>query len=140
MTPTKNTEAKSFDLAEVLTIVTGRMLAERKTLGMIADFLGFMTNLELEKHQLIEAADECNAHLLKQHPFLGSAEMQTEIEELKTSLNEEGLSDEEKGRRADAWTARQKAQYGESLMITPIPENELLIKPVTHGIIIVNIG
>lgn len=63
------TDGRYFDMADVLTITTGRLLSPRHMDG-VYDILNHMTGDNLFTHQLPRACDYCKEPLLRQHPDL----------------------------------------------------------------------
>lgn len=61
---------RAFDLADVLTVTTGRLLSPRHMEG-VYDILNFLTGDSLFTHQLPRACDFCAPLVLEQHPDLG---------------------------------------------------------------------
>lgn len=61
-------EPKTFNLATVLTITTGRFVCE--DFGLVYEILNHMTQDDLYTHVLPRAADECVPYLFEQHPQL----------------------------------------------------------------------
>lgn len=96
-------ESRQFHLGDVLTVVTGRLLAPR---GMAAvyDILCYMTQDDLYTHQLPRAREECAPDLLRQHPHLAEVTL-GEVSPDNVTQVLEGLS----------------AEYGETLPVTPLP-------------------
>jgi hypothetical protein len=64
---------KSFDILDILTITTGRLISPRH-MDAVYDILNFMTNDDLMTHQLPRASDECKPYLLAQFPELASVQ------------------------------------------------------------------
>lgn len=60
-------DTKTFSLGAVLSVTTGRLLAD---IGECYEILGWMTGESLFTHQLPRAGEECLGPLLEQHPDL----------------------------------------------------------------------
>lgn len=96
---------KPFDLGDVLSITTGKMMSPRHMDG-VYDILNFMTGDSLFTHQLPRAMTECAPYLLRQHPQLRNIQFEQIMpENFNHILN--GLC----------------AEYGEQLMVEPIPKH-----------------
>ncbi len=98
---------RKFDLGDVLSITTGRLVSKRGMDGLY-DILNYMTGDNLYTHQLPRASDECQPWLLRQHPQL------TKVIVLK-------WKDE-----ADVWQwlTAQEALFGSQLVVEPIPADD----------------
>jgi hypothetical protein len=94
-------EAREFDLGDVLSVTTGCLVSPRHMAG-IYDILNFMTGDDLMTHQIPRACRECEPVLLLQHPQLAGVDASG-----VTPANHE------------AWLAEQKRQFGERLSIEP---------------------
>lgn len=106
-------ETREFHLGHILSITTDYLLAIHNTVHPIHGvkaLLDFMTNDNLQSHQLVRAADECEPYLLKQHPQLADVE-----------VPEGGLSGLDHVR---VWLAEQVATHGEFLPVTQIPRDD----------------
>ena len=66
-------EPKLFDLGDVLSVTTDRLVA-RDHVGALYALLNFMTGDNLFTHQLPRAMNECRPALLAQHPALAGIE------------------------------------------------------------------
>lgn len=107
--------AKKFHLGDVLSITEGRVMSPRLMKG-IYEILNFMTGDNLFTHQLPRAMQECQPHLLKQHPQLNGVEIkQITNDNFKTVLDE------------------LCAEYGEYLMVNSLPKHaHEFIDPVSE--------
>lgn len=94
-------EARNFDLGDILSVTTGCLLSPRHMSG-IYDILNFMTGDNLMTHQLPRACRECEPVLLLQHPQLAG-------------VDASGVTSENHLARLAAW----KAEFGESLPVEP---------------------
>ena len=95
---------KLFHLGDILSITTGLLVSNRHMQG-VYEILNFMTSDDLYTHQLGRAATECKPALLTQHPQLAritGADVTPENFEM--------------------WLESQCAEFGDQLMITPLPE------------------
>lgn len=61
--------SRDFDLSDVLSATTGRLLSMRHMDG-IYDVLNYMTGDNLMTHQLPRAMDQVKPEILRQHPDL----------------------------------------------------------------------
>ena len=98
---------RSFPLADVLSITTGRLLSRRHMDGMY-DLLGYMTGQDLYTHQLTTAADAAEPALLAQHPFLADLRPPagTDAPDLM------------------AWLIDTERQHGEAIAVAPLADWE----------------
>jgi hypothetical protein len=96
------TETRTFPLADILSITTGRLLSRRHMDG-IYDILNFMTGDNLMTHQLPRAAGACRGPLLEQHPQLDGVEPPDGIDVPDLM----------------AWLTNAEREYGESLPVAP---------------------
>jgi hypothetical protein len=94
---------RAFDLGDVLTVTTGRLLSSRHMDG-VYDILDFLTGDTLWTHQLPRATEFCAPRVLAQHPDLASIDV-PEIE-----------GQEE----VDAWLRGAREQYGATRTLTPL--------------------
>lgn len=111
--------AREFDLGDVLSITTGRLVS-RRHIGGVYDILGFMTGESLMTHQLPRASDECQPRLLEQHPQL------------------QGIAVPEIRSREDAevWLDSLEPTYGKTLLVRPLsPEDHTRIHPLDEAIL-----
>lgn len=107
---------REFDLGDVLSITTGRLLSPR---GMeaIYDILNFMTGDSLYTHQLPRGMDECKPFLLAQHPQL-------------MDVTGEQCPD---GHGWKEWVEGLRQRFGATLVVSPIPsEAHEQIDPVAE--------
>src|SRR5688572_11411688 len=95
---------KAFHISDVLSAYSGYLVSTRHMTG-VYEVLNFLTGDNLFTHQLPRAMDECQPHLLKQHPVLAEIDC--------SGLTPETLS---------AWVERTVAKYGETLEIEPLPD------------------
>lgn len=94
---------KSFHISDVLSAYSGFLVSTRHMAG-VYEVLNFLTGDNLFTHQLPRAIEECQPHLLKQHPVLAEIDCS-------------GLSPE----TLPAWVERTVARYGETLELVPLP-------------------
>ena len=85
-------ETKRFSLRVILTVVTGRLLTERKSakdngIGDLYEILAWMTNDEPYTHVLVRFADECRPYLLEWFPALKHAISDLHILDKKLKSN-----------------------------------------------------
>lgn len=87
---------RRFDLADILSITTGRLVSPRLMEG-VYEILSFMTGEPLFTHQLPRACDVCQPALLAQHPQLA---------EVVLDVHRDSIA---------GWLADKKARFGEQL-------------------------
>jgi hypothetical protein len=99
--------AREFDLADILSITTGRLLSRRHIDG-VYDILNHLTGDNLMTHQLPRAAETCRPALLAQHPQLDGVQPPEDmaVPELWK------------------WLAGAETAYGARLPVTPIADWE----------------
>jgi hypothetical protein len=90
-----STETRDLALGTVLTVTTGRYLAE--SVDDLYDLLGWMTDDKPFTHQLGRFATECAPVLLDQHPDLGRVTVPEDLDGPE---------------RCRAWLAKQAALLG----------------------------
>lgn len=97
------TAPQDFELADILSITTGRLLSHRHMEG-VYEILNHLTGDNLMTHQLPRAAETCRPALLAQHPQLDGVQPPDGMEtpELWT------------------WLAEAEAAHGMRLPVTPI--------------------
>lgn len=100
--------SRDFDLGDILTITTGRLVSPRH-IGGVYDILNYMTGDDLFTHQLPRAGRECEGPLLAQHPQLADVV----VPEF------EGTNDERRV-AVEVWLAEQVARFGERLPVEPL--------------------
>lgn len=109
------TEARDFDLGDILTVTTGCLLSPRHMDG-VYDILNFMTGDNLFTHQLPRASRECAPVLLLQHPQLAAVDAE--------SITPENCL---------AKLAQWKAKFGETLSVEPCgPDVHERIDPLSE--------
>lgn len=65
---------KNFDIGDVLSITTGRLVSTRLMTG-VSDILGFMTSLpNITTLELVVVAEQCRIAILRQYPELGEVD------------------------------------------------------------------
>jgi hypothetical protein len=99
-------EIVDFDLGDILTITTGRLVALRG-MDAIYDILNFMTGDNLFTHQLPRGMQECAPYLLRQHPQLAA-------------VTEDELGPENYAANLVKW----KQRFGETLPVAKIPMDD----------------
>lgn len=97
------TDTRDFDLADILSITTGRLLSHRRMAG-VYDILNFLTGDNLMTHQLPRAAQTCRGPLTEQLPFL-------------TALT---IADEMEVDALFAWLAEAETRYGARHPVAPL--------------------
>jgi len=99
---------KYFDLGDILSITTGRLVSPRHIDGVSA-ILNYMTSVKNYSHQLPRASDACMPALLEQHPQLRNVRVPSK-KTTQTWQNAEWM----------AWLDRQKQIYGAQLPVKPL--------------------
>jgi hypothetical protein len=107
------TQARSFHLGDILTVTTGRLVSPRH-MDAVYDLLNFMTGDNLFTHQLPRAMDECQPHLLAQHPDLATVVVPDDFGVFGVSA-EVAIAD---------WLAGQVVQFGVSRDVAPLAAGE----------------
>lgn len=97
-------DTREFDLADILSITTGRLLSHQH-MGGVYEILNHLTGDDLMTHQLPRAADTCRPALIEQHPFLA---------DLTPPDGDVPLD------RLMAWLAEAEEQYGYRLPVAPL--------------------
>lgn len=111
------TETRTFDLGDVLTVTTGRLVS-RRGVEAIYDVLNHMTGDNLMTHQLPRACGECAPEILRQHPDLADVDLPEHFY---------GKAD------VFAWLDRQVARFGPTRDVTPLPaEDHARIDPLAE--------
>lgn len=98
-------EERMWPLGAVLTVTTGRMVAENGV-GDLHELLDWLTGDELYTHQLGRAADACGSWVLEQHPVLRQVTLP------EGQLDEQGWRD---------WLDTTKTTIASELRLTPLP-------------------
>jgi hypothetical protein len=126
--------SRDFNLSDILTITTGRLVSSRHMEG-VHDLLNFMTQDTLFTHQLPRAAVECRSWLLRQHPILGEAE--SAIPRLETMLAEAAYPGAISA-ACDRWVDGLAEKFGRVLPVDPIPRDDHeVIDPIAEAIALV---
>lgn len=116
------TDTRSFHLGDILTVTTGALVSPRHMDG-VYDILNWMTGDNLFTHQLPRASDECQPHLLAQHPDLAAIE----VPEF------DGADRDQVEAAVGAWLAEQVARFGEYRDVTPLAIGDhTIIDPLTE--------
>lgn len=100
-----NQEQKLFQLGDILSITTGKLVSKRHMEG-VYDILNFMTRDNLFTHQLGRASVECKPALLEQHPQLASV-----------------TGDDVTPENFKEWIEAQCAEFGDELLVRQLPEH-----------------
>jgi len=98
------TDTRDFDLADVLSITTGRLLSH-DGMGGVYRILNHLTGDDLMTHQLPRAAETCRPALRAQHPFLTDLQPPAEDVPLDQLM---------------AWLAQAERDHGYTLPVTPL--------------------
>lgn len=96
-------DERLFDLGDVLSVTTGRLLADRG-IGALYDVLGFLCDDRLWTHQLPRAFRVCQPHVLAQHPELADVDA--------SNVNPDTWR---------AWLDEQRTRFGDTRALTPLP-------------------
>lgn len=104
MSGLKPTISRDFDLGDVLSVTTGRLVSPRHIDG-VYDILGYMTGERLMTHQLPRACDQVKPEVLRQHPDFADLDVPS------------GLDSEEK---VFAWLDSVKLNYGLTRSLVPM--------------------
>jgi hypothetical protein len=108
---------KTFHIADILTITTGRLVSPSH-IGGVYDILNWMTGDNLFTHQLPRACDECAEPLRAQFPDLADVEVPDDFG------GDEGVRD---------WVEQQVAAYGKTREVAPLAAAEHThINPLTE--------
>lgn len=98
-------DPKTYALADILTITTGRLLSPRH-IEAVYDIANWMTGDYLMTHQLPRAMDACGPALLAQHPQLEGVEPPADIDVPDLM----------------AWIANAEREHGAELPVTPLAD------------------
>lgn len=99
------TNTRTFTLADILTMTTGRLMSARG-IEAVYDLANWMTGDNLMTHQLPRAADICGPALLTQHPQLVGIAPPEDIDVPDLM----------------AWLADAERQHGQELPAAPLPD------------------
>lgn len=106
-------KTKTFDLADVLTITTGKLVSKRHMDGVYG-LLGFMTGENLFTHVLGRAADICNPWLIPQLPAdIPNSDNLAELEDMPNVSTKEKLA---------AFLKPLEEKYGNSFELKALPK------------------
>jgi hypothetical protein len=106
-----------FDLGDVLTITTGRLVS-RDHIDGVYRILNHMTGDNLFTHQLPRAMDECRPDLLRQHPDLAAITVPDGIDSAETCA---------------AWLDSLEPVYGSVRDVEPLhPDDHTQIDPLAE--------
>ena len=94
---------RTFPLADVLSITTGRLLS-RSHMDGIYGILSYMTGQDVYTHQLGNAADKAKPALLQQHPHLADVQPPDGVDVADLM----------------AWLVEAERVYGESIEVQPL--------------------
>lgn len=124
-------ETKKFELGDVLTIVTGRLVASRK-IDAVYEILNWMTNDNLFTHQLPRASRECEPWLIRWFPELKDAKSDENSTKLDEVLD---ANRDDPSVACDAWVEHLKATLGlqQYYDVPRIPRDDHDVKnPITE--------
>lgn len=109
--------ARTFDLGDVLSITTGRLVSPRH-MDAIYDLLNFMTGDNLFTHQLPRASEECAPRILEQHPDLADVPVPEQFDDEAHVLR---------------WLAEQIDRFGATRELRPLrPGDHTRIDPLVE--------
>jgi hypothetical protein len=94
---------RSYQLADILSVTTGRLLS-RDHMGGIYNILNGLTGDNLFTHQLPRAVDACRPSVIAQHPQLDGIEPPEDIDVADLM----------------AWLLDAERQFGEELPVEPL--------------------
>lgn len=96
-------EPRMFDLGDVLTVSSGRLLSERGMDGLY-DILHFMTGAPVFTHQIPRVLPIAKIAMLEQHPQLRDLDRETVISRANFKL----------------WLSAQRRIFGDQLLVAPL--------------------
>jgi hypothetical protein len=121
-TPKPSDQPGRFHLGDILSVTTGYLVSPRHMDG-IYDVLNWMTGDNLFTHQLPRASDECQPHLLAQHPDLASVDVP----------DFDGVSRDDVKAAVEVWLSEQVALFGEYRDVAPLAdEDHTTINPLVE--------
>lgn len=107
--------ARTVPLGAILSITTGRLLAD---FGDVHELLDFMTGDTLFTHQLPRAMDEAAPRILEQHPDLSAVPVPDDFDGPE---------------HVARWLAEQVAAFGAERPLSPLdPSDHAAIHPLTE--------
>lgn len=95
---------RDFDLGDVLSVTTGRLVSPRHITG-VYDILGYMTGERLMTHQLPRASDQVKPEILRQHPDLEDVDVPNDLDSEEKVLT---------------WLDNVKIDYGFTRSLVPL--------------------
>lgn len=114
-------EIREFDLGDILSITTERLLSERGTDG-IYDILNYMTQDNLWTHQLPRAGRECAPVLREQFPQLCTEEVQRDVEGICFRLLACGEVRSVCQHMLSEWLEAEREKLGASFKVKPLAQ------------------
>lgn len=121
-----NRSAKPFNIGDILSITTGRLVSPRGITG-VYEILNHMTGDDLFTHVLPRASRICAPALLSNHPFL--AEWGSTLIAQLDALGETAIGNDRA--IADLILPFQKIAGSTDLMVMPLAEGEwLTVDPI----------
>lgn len=121
------TEHRAFDLSDILSITTGRLVSSRGMTG-IYDILAFLTKADIYTHQIPRAMSLVKPWILFQYPTLATIECSELLLELSST------ADADKEKCIAAWIRSQKVTYGDTLPLVPMDTAGIFATPVADAI------
>ena len=103
-----DTMMRLFDISDVLTITTGRLVSTRHMDG-VYDILNFMTGESLYTHQLPRAMRECQPVLLDQFPALRDTWVPDDVTDRA---------------KREAWINGLTILHGREFAVMPLPKRD----------------
>jgi hypothetical protein len=115
-------EGRTFSLATVLTVTTGRLVAE-DGIAAVYEILNYMTRDNLFTHQLPRASGECKPWLLRWHPKLAEVRMSLLDKFITASTSK---PDRSKDEACKLWVDFERGRLGlpTELLIQRIPQDD----------------
>jgi hypothetical protein len=108
---------QEFDLSDILSITTGRLVSTRHIGGVYA-ILNYMTGSDLYTNQLPYAMNLCQPHLRALYPQLAEVSQSAALAALDTALSVASTTDEMAEIVAE-WVEPLRGLYGHTL---PVPQ------------------
>lgn len=100
-----------FDISDVLSVTTGRMVSIRHMDG-VYDILSFLMGATIYTHQVPRAMDQCAPLVLAQYPQLSAVQMPDEFDD---------------NAHVGRWLAVQMRCFGTTFSLTPVPPAQRVV-------------
>lgn len=111
------TQEQIFPLADVLSVVTGRLLCP---IDRVYTLLNFLIGADIYTHQIPTAMRQVFPALVRQYPFLTAAPLTAAVGRLDGHLSSTGDT-AERLQICKTWVAAQEVRYGPHLLLQRIP-------------------